>query len=113
LFNLREISKRVKIFYSCWLLVAGSWPPEEKAGRHKQPATSNQPQGLQWLRFVDKHDRNIVFNVIFQAAINANELLLLFAIFQFALALRARQNLEQFLIEHKKPPTINNVMVYD
>jgi hypothetical protein len=84
---------------------------EEKAGGHKQPATSKQPQGLQRLRFVDEHDRDIVFDVIFQTAIDANKLLLLFAIFQFALALGTSQNLEQFLIEHKKPPVVNDVMM--
>jgi hypothetical protein len=62
---------------------------------------SNRIQDSQRLGFVNQHNRNVVLDVIFQTTSLANEFLLLFAVFQFALALWARQNLEQFLIEHK------------
>jgi hypothetical protein len=72
------------------------------SNQNKPPATSHQQQGSQRLRFVDEHNWNVVLNVILQTAIDAHELLLLLTIFQFAFALGAGQNLEQFLIEHKK-----------
>ncbi len=61
---------------------------------------------LEWLGFIDQHDRNAVLNSVAQSAPMAQEGIFILAILELPLAFWADQYLQQLLIQHGSPPPL-------
>src|SRR5690606_6150217 len=73
-------------------------PPRQES-RRARPSL-RRPWCLERLRFIQQHDGNAVPHLEDQPAVVTDQLLGLRAVLEFALALGADQDLQQFLVEH-------------